>query len=87
VSLSIIPFIFSHDFFFFVVLEHVAIDIFFIVYCDEIVYNDEIMLACNHVVLTNNPNMFLKEYEIMNLFFSVPDNDKEELVREIINDA
>jgi hypothetical protein len=45
------------------------------------------MLACNHVVLTNNPNMFLKEYEIMNLFFSVPDNDKEELVREIINDA
>jgi hypothetical protein len=86
VSLSIIPFIFSHDFFFFV-LEHVAIDIFFIVYCDEIVYNDEIMLACNHVVLTNNPNMFLKEYEIMNLFFSVPDNDKEELVREIINDA
>jgi hypothetical protein len=51
------------------------------------VYNDEIMLACNHVVLTNNPNMFLKEYEIMDLFFSVPDNDKEELVREIINDA
>jgi hypothetical protein len=31
------------------------------------------MLACNHVVLTNNPNMFLKEYEALSwpLFLNV----------------
>jgi hypothetical protein len=27
------------------------------------------------------------QHEIMDLFFSVPDHDKEELVRGIINDA
>jgi hypothetical protein len=60
-------------YFLFFVLEHVAIDIFFTVYCDEIVYSDEIMLTCNHVILTNNPNMFLKENEALSwpLFLNV----------------